>query len=89
MEDCLPTGVYVREVFEWAGFSMVSWEVVVQTIAPDYATYVEKISAGADSVLAQLSPSDFKTGLEAMHNYATRAGDKPVSEPIDVFVFRK
>lgn len=88
MEDCLPTGTFVREVFESAGFSTVSSDVVIQEIAPDYATYTEKLLAGADSVLAQLSPADFQAGIEAMRAHAARAGDKPVCEPIDVFVFR-
>lgn len=88
MEDCLPTAAFVREVFESAGFSAASSGVVTQQIAPDYATYAEKLSAGADSVLAQLSPTDFQAGIEAIRTHAACAGDKPVSEPIDVFVFR-
>lgn len=88
LEDCLPTAAFVREVFESAGFSAVSSSVVIQKIAPDYATYAEKLSAGADSVLAQLSPTDFRAGIEAMRAHAACAGAKPVCEPIDVFVFR-
>ena len=88
LDDCLPTAAFVREVFESAGFSTVSSEVLIQQIAPDYATYVEKLSAGADSVLAQLSPTDFRAGIEAMRAHAADAGDTPVCEPIDVFVFR-
>jgi ubiquinone/menaquinone biosynthesis C-methylase UbiE len=85
LEAVLPTAVFIREVFASAGFSTVSSEVVVQTIAPDYATYAEKLAAGADSVLAQLSPADFQAGIEAIRAYG---GNKPVCEPIDVFVFR-
>lgn len=88
MEDCLPTAAFIREVFESAGFSTVSSDVVTQTIASDYASYAEKIAAGADSVLAQLSPDVFQSGLEALRSYAAGAGDKQVCEPIDVFVFR-
>jgi len=88
MEACLPTGTFVREVFESAGFSTVSFDVVVQEIAADYTTYLEKLSAGADSVLAQLSPTAFQTGIEAMRAHAVCVSDKPVTEPIDVFVFR-
>ena len=88
MEDCLPTAAFVSEVFESAGFSLVSSDVIVQQIAPDYATYVEKVAAGADSVLAQLSADDFRAGLEAMRAHAPCAGDGPVCEPIDIFVFR-
>ena len=88
MEDLLPTESFLREVFKSAGFSAVSLEVVIQEIAADYTTYVEKISAGADSVLAQLSATQFQTGMEAMRAHAACVRDKPVSEPIDVFVFR-
>ncbi len=88
MDNVLPTVAFVREVFESAGFSTVTCDVVIQQIAPDYATYVEKLAAGADSVLAQLSPGDFQAGIEAMRAHAACTGDKPVCEPIDVFVFR-
>ena len=89
MKDCLPTVTFLHEVFESAGFTSVSSSIVTQRIAPDYATYAEKIAAGADSVLAQLSPADFQSGMDALHAYAARAGDKPVEEPLDVVVFRK
>src|SRR5918912_1069604 len=88
LEDCLPTGVFMREVFESAGFSTVTSGVVIQEIAPNYAAYIEKLSAGADSVLARLSRSDFEAGLEAMRSRASRIGEQAVCEPIDIFVFR-
>ncbi len=88
MEDRLPTCAYIRDVFEAAGFSTVSTDIVVQTISPDVLTYVDKLSAGADSVLAQLSASDFQAGIDALRNYATRIANEPVREPIDVLVFR-
>ena len=47
----------------------------------------EKLSAGADSVLAKLPPADFQAGIEAMRAHVKVAGDKPVCEPIDVFIF--
>jgi len=89
MEDRLPTVAFIREVFESAGFSIVSSDLVFQNIAPDYAAYADKLSAGADSILAQLSPGDFLTGIQATRAHAACAGDEPVREPIDVFVFRK
>ncbi|HEU4869236.1 MAG TPA: class I SAM-dependent methyltransferase [Pyrinomonadaceae bacterium] len=88
MEDRIPSETIVRDVFESAGFSIVSFDVVVQEIAADYATYVEKIAAGADSILAQLSPTEFQTGIEAMRAHTAFVTDTPVTEPIDVFVFR-
>ena len=88
LEDCLPTSAFIREVFESAGFSTVTSEVIIQKIAPNYAAYTEKLSAGADSVLARLSRSDFEAGLEAMRSHDIRIGEQEVSEPIDIFVFR-
>ena len=85
LDDCLPTCAAVREVFESAGFSTVSSDIVVQQVAPDYAAYAEKLAAGADSVLAQLSATDFQAGIDAMRAHSD---NKPVCEPIDVFVFR-
>ena len=89
LEDTLPSAAHVREVFASAGFTTVDEDLVIQTIAPDYMIYSEKLAAGADSVLAQLSGSDFQAGMETLQAYAASAGDKPVSEPIDVFVFTK
>lgn len=88
MEDLLPTGVFIREVFASAGFGTGTTSVVTQQIAPDYATYAEKLAAGADSVLIQLPPEVFQRGIDAIKDHAASTGDKPVIEPIDVFVFR-
>lgn len=88
LEDCLPTAAFIREVFESAGFSTVSSDVVTQQIATSLSAYADKLEAGADSVLAQLTRHDFHEGLAAMRLYAKRIADTPVSEPIDVFVFR-
>ena len=87
MEDCLPTRVSVREIFEGAGFSTVAHDVIVQEIAPNYAVYAEKLATGADSVLASLTQEDFNAGIAALRSYAITT-DRPVVEPIDVFVFR-
>jgi ubiquinone/menaquinone biosynthesis C-methylase UbiE len=88
LEDCLPTVAFMREVFESAGFSTAASDVVIQTIAPNYAAYAEKLSAGADSILARLPRSEFEAGIESVRARATRVGEQPVCEPIDVFVFR-
>jgi ubiquinone/menaquinone biosynthesis C-methylase UbiE len=88
MENLLPTEAMVRTVFAAAGFSTVNCAVVTQQIAPNYAVYADKLAAGADSVLAQLSPRDFQAGIDAIRAHAARVGETPVSEPIDLFVFR-
>jgi ubiquinone/menaquinone biosynthesis C-methylase UbiE len=88
LEEVLPTTVFVREVFEAAGFRMLTLDLVTQEISPSYAAYAEKLSAGADSVLASLSQSEFDAGMKALRDYAMHMHDKAVFEPIDVFVFR-
>jgi ubiquinone/menaquinone biosynthesis C-methylase UbiE len=86
LQECLPTGMFVREVFETAGFRSITHEIVTQEIAPSYAAYAEKLAAGADSVLAKLSPRDFEAGMSALRAHALLS-DRAVLEPIDVFVF--
>ena len=88
LEERLPTTTFVREVFEADGFRMVTLELVTQEIAPSYAAYAEKLSAGADSVLASLSPRDFDAGMRALRAHAAHSNGEAVFEPIDVFVFR-
>jgi ubiquinone/menaquinone biosynthesis C-methylase UbiE len=89
LERCLPASTFVREIFEAAGFRTLALEVVTQQIAPSLECYAEKLSAGADSVLASLSRSDFEAGMEALSSDAARVDSQAVFEPIDVFVFRK
>jgi SAM-dependent methyltransferase len=88
LEECLPTNSFMREVFESAGFSTVTSDVVTQEIAPNHWAYAEKLAAGADSILARLSRSDFEAGLEAIRSHAASIGNQPVCEPIDVLIFR-
>ena len=77
----------IRGPFEAAGFSTLGTEVVVQQIAPTFAAYADKLSAGGDSVLASLNPQDFEDGLSAVRRHAALVDPTPVTEPIDVFVF--
>jgi ubiquinone/menaquinone biosynthesis C-methylase UbiE len=88
LEDVLSTSTFIREVFEAAGFQMVTLELVTQEIAPGYAAYAEKLAAGADSVLASLSQRDFDAGMKALRDHALPTPGEAVFEPIDVFVFR-
>ena len=88
LEECLPTSMFVREVFEAAGFRTVTTDIVTQEVSPSYGAYAEKLSAGADSVLASLSHQDFEDGLKALRTQDARNQDQAIFEPIDVFVFR-
>ena len=87
LETTLSTRTSIREVFEGAGFSTIAEDVVVQEVAPTHVAYAEKLGAGADSILAQLTAKDFDSGMAALRSYAN-TNNGPVVEPIDVFVFR-
>jgi ubiquinone/menaquinone biosynthesis C-methylase UbiE len=88
MNDVLPTSSFVQDVFVAAGFRLVKLEVITQTIAPNHAVYADKLAAGSDSVLAQLSQDEFHRGILAVRDYASRVNNEPITEPIDLFVFR-
>jgi SAM-dependent methyltransferase len=87
LEERLPKKELVMQVFEAAGLQTMSVGVVVQEIAATYAAYVEKLAAGGDSILASLTASDLENGFDAIRAHSGKVDPKPVSEPIDVFVF--
>ena len=87
MEKVLPSSAGIRDLFATAGLHVIASQVIKQTIAPDWLVYTEKLAAGGDSVLAQLSQQDFDDGLGAVRRHAaTEDGRRPVVEPIDLFV---
>jgi ubiquinone/menaquinone biosynthesis C-methylase UbiE len=88
MERVLPTSGDVRAAFLAADLEMVASQTITQTVASDWMIYAEKLAAGGDSVLAQLSRQDFDHGLAAVQRHARVDGLHPVVEPIDFFVFR-
>jgi SAM-dependent methyltransferase len=88
LEDLLPDRAGLCAVFERAGLCCVESQIVTQTIAPDWAAYADKLSAGGDSVLARLGADELGRGLEAIRRYSDGPGERPVVEPIDVLFFR-
>ena len=88
IEGLLSSRAFMRETFERAGFLTEASDVVTQTIAPSYAAYARKLAACGDSVLSQLPPDEFEAGLSGVRRHARSAGETPVHEPIDFFVFR-
>jgi ubiquinone/menaquinone biosynthesis C-methylase UbiE len=87
IEQTLPDRATLRRVFEGAGFQLAAAELLTQTIAPNWATYADKLAAGGDSVLAQLSREEFEAGVARVRRYA-QAHDEAVVEPIDLLVFQ-
>ena len=68
---------------------MIVSKIITQTVAPDWMSYGDKIAAGGDSVLSQLSPDEFNSGLEGIRIFAEKGEGSAVVEPIDLFIFRK
>jgi hypothetical protein len=78
----------IMQTFKRTGFAPVATDVVVQQIAPTHAAYADKLAAGGDSILASLNPGALDEGLAALRLHAAAVDPLPVTEPIDVFVFR-
>lgn len=88
LEEVLPASPRIRATFEAAGFQLIAQDLITQEVAPDWATYAEKLTTRSDSVLARLSDEDFDRGIAAIRRHAEHAGPEAVVEPIDLFVFR-
>ncbi len=87
LERTLTANQVVRDTFESAGLRTIEAGVLVQQVTSTYAAYADRIAAGGDSVLAELDPLEFEAGLKALRAHAARVDPKPVTEPIDFFVF--
>ena len=88
LQDLLPDRPRLCAVFETAGFRCVESQIVTQTVAPSWAAYADKLSAGGDSVLARLADDELSRGLEAVRRHGDGPGGQPVVEPIDLLFFR-
>lgn len=85
--DVLPWLGELRGTFEGAGFRHLSSDVITQTVAPDWATYADKLEAGGDSVLARVSRPALAAGLERVRRHVPPPDHEAVTEPIDLLVF--
>jgi len=58
-------------------------------VAANWNVYADKIAYRADSILAQLTDSEFEQGLRNLRRYAVlQPPSRPVIEPVDFFIFR-
>ena len=87
LSERLNTRDEITQTFERAGFRTMAVDVIVQQIAASHQEYADKLAAGGDSILASLGTRDLNEGLGALRRHATLVDPRPVSEPIDVFVF--
>jgi ubiquinone/menaquinone biosynthesis C-methylase UbiE len=89
LERTLTPRASIESTFVVGGFELVSHRLVPSQAAVDWADYADRLSHLADSVLVQLAQEEFVRGLDAMGRYAAGfAKKKPVTEPVDFFVFR-
>jgi ubiquinone/menaquinone biosynthesis C-methylase UbiE len=76
-------------IFREAGFELARHELVRIEVASNWRIYADKIAAGADSILAQLSAAEFSDGMHLLRQHAAGAHNTPVIEVVDLFAFRE
>jgi SAM-dependent methyltransferase len=79
IDSDLPSRREIEAVFAVGGFATVEHQVVTQITAPDWPRFIEKSALRADSFLARLSDDDFRKGMAALRNPATRSTRAPPS----------
>ena len=80
---------FIKATFASGGFEQSCHELVWSEAALNWNDYAERLAQRADSILVQLSDSEFERGLDALRAHAAVAArNEPVVEPIDFFVFR-
>ena len=86
----LPARAEIAAAFESAGFTPITHQVVRQTIAPDWPSFVEKSALRGDSFLARLANNEFRAGMDALQAHGDSIDvSAPVTEEIDWFVFAR
>ena len=71
-------------------FDLIAQQTFRQLFAPSFLEYYEKIGRRGLSSLIAISDEAFARGMERFKGWAdAQPPDKPVYEPIDVFVFRR
>jgi ubiquinone/menaquinone biosynthesis C-methylase UbiE len=86
----LPARAEIAATFESVGFAGGTHQVIRQTIAPDWPSFVEKSALRGDSFLARLSNGEFRVGMDALRAHEDSIDvSAPVTEAIDWFVFAR
>jgi ubiquinone/menaquinone biosynthesis C-methylase UbiE len=87
LEATLQTQERIEAIFHATGFALTRHELVRNEVASNWRIYADKIAAGADSILAQLSDDEFRDGMRLLRQHAATALDAPVVEIVDLFAF--
>ena len=89
LDATLQTQERLEAIFYAAGFELARHELVRHEVAANWRIYTDKIAAGADSILVQLSEREVRAGMRLLTEHAGSAGDSPVFEVVDLFAFRR
>ena len=73
--------------FATHGLEAAAHRVVRHPFAASYAEYFAKISARAISSLQAIPDEAFERGLAAFERHCRHAPDRPIYEPVEVFLF--
>ncbi len=88
-DDRLPSRCDVVNLVSGHGFETIATTTIYQYFASSYAKYYNKISQRGLSSLIAISDEAFEAGLRRLRDWVGRQPpDKPVNEPVDLFVFQ-
>ena len=80
----------LNEMFLTAGFKLVAHQSDWHEVASNWQSYADKLALKADSFVARLSDSEFKSGLEAIRKHAeNQVANERVGLNVDLFVYQK
>jgi SAM-dependent methyltransferase len=86
----IPSREAVARDFLAGGFTLACHRTVVHTVATDHRDYLRKISLRGLSSLQAISDQEFERGLDAFARHCRAVeGDRPITEPTDLFVFAR
>ena len=89
LKRTLPSESEIMSAFQTAGFELKRHQLVDSAMASSWQEYADKIALRADSILAQLSESEFDQGMHRLRQHCETAPSEAVSEPVDFFCFRR
>ncbi len=88
-DDRIPARRDVVDLVCGQGFETIVTTTVYQYSASSYREYYEKVSQRGLSGLIAMSDDAFEAGLRRLRDWVDKQPpDKPVNEPVDLFVFR-
>jgi len=82
-----PGASQAADAFAEHGLEAIAHQVVSHPFAASYTEYFAKISARAISSLQVIPDEAFERGLAAFERHCRNTPDRPIYEPVEVFLF--